>query len=73
MQMFDYMRHQSHQQPSALRRLHIYSGIPPPLGHGFLSDDAPWHFQTSASFVCEVLERDDDAALGPYTMTSLPT
>ena len=65
MQMFDYVR----QQPSSLKRLHIYSGTPPPLGHGFFWDDALWPFQTSTSFVCEISERDEDAARGHYTIT----
>lgn len=52
----------------SLQRLHVYSGCPPPVGHGWSSETAYWPESNSTSFVCEMAERDDDAALGLFSV-----
>lgn len=56
------------QPPKRLVRLHVQSGAPPPLGHGYPSPEAFWPEYNSTEFVATLSERDDEAALGVYTL-----
>lgn len=66
--IFDYIRGTSPKLPVPLRRLHVYSGCPPPpiRFSSAINEDLYWQEDNSTSFVCELGERDDDAAQGRF-------
>ncbi|KAH8651427.1 hypothetical protein BX600DRAFT_441856 [Xylariales sp. PMI_506] len=51
-----------------LKRLHVCSGAPPPLGRGLPGHGAFWPRNNSTSFVCELSEHDDEAARGIFNV-----
>lgn len=67
-ELFSFLRKSSPKQPCLLQRLHACSGAPPPLGHGLLVETAYWPGENSTSFICQVAERDDDAANGLFSV-----
>ncbi|KAJ9656668.1 hypothetical protein H2198_004787 [Neophaeococcomyces mojaviensis] len=62
--LYKYLRSRSLKQPSIISRLHIYSGAPPPIGHGLPALWAFWPRQNSTEFICTLSERDDEAGKG---------
>lgn len=66
--IFSYIRSRCPCGRSSLERLTLYSGGAPPLGDGFPSPDAYWPLYNSTSFICQLSERDDEAAAGIFSV-----
>lgn len=67
-ELFRDLRRRSNNK--SLRRLHVFSGCPPPLSEsqGLLTEAAEWPQDNSTSFVCEMAERDDDVQQGLFSV-----
>ena len=67
--IFDYIRSHFPGERSPVQKLILHSGAPPPMPSGFPSPDAFWPMYNSTSFVCQLSERDDEAAAGVFSVS----
>ncbi|KAH8655889.1 hypothetical protein BX600DRAFT_74177 [Xylariales sp. PMI_506] len=65
-QLFSYIRQRSPKQ--ALKRLDVCSGAPPPLPVGPITDEMYWPKENTTNFICEIGERDYEAAKGLFSV-----